>query len=419
MPEASTARALICPGCGAEYDLGPHWFGCVHCSDAAGNPHWLDVSYDTEAADRDAVARAGRLWEYASLLPVRDPLHAPTLGEGGTPLLRIDVLNAELGLPNLYLKVETVNPTGSFKDRLHAVGIGVAREFGYARAAIVTTGNSGVACAAMCARAGIDLLVITDPLSSPEQRRLMRLFGARITVPTKPGPVIVHAQALMEELVRRHNFYPCTVQGPYAGVGNPYGVEGYKTIAYEVAAQLGRAPDRMCVPTAGGDALYGPYRGFRDLLALGLIDALPKMTACQAEGANFAVRAVREGRDSFEALEPKTVALSIADPLGSGSILAAIRGSDGDAWDATDDELLDVVALLGRHGLCVEAASAAPVAAARKQAAAGVFDRNETIVAVLTGSGMKWPAQVDDAIGDVELLPDDAGAIIAAMEAGR
>src|SRR5277367_1924478 len=169
---------LVCPACGREYDPGPRWYGCDTCLDPAGFPHWVEVRYDWDRVDAGCLERAGRLWDYAPLLPTRDPEQARTLGEGNTPLVRIDTLNREIGVPNLYLKLESVNPTGAFKDRLHSVSMAVAREFGATRAVITTTGNSGVACAAYAARAGISLLIITDPGSSPEQRRLMRLFGA-------------------------------------------------------------------------------------------------------------------------------------------------------------------------------------------------------------------------------------------------
>src|SRR5439155_23983879 len=138
--------------------------------------YWLEVRYDMGRVDAAPFARAGRVWDYAALLPVRDAAAPPTLGEGNTPLVRIEALNRELGLPNLYLKLESVNPTGSFKDRYHTVSLAVARDLGLRRALVTTAGNHGTACSAMAARAGISLLVITDPKSSPEQRRLMRLF---------------------------------------------------------------------------------------------------------------------------------------------------------------------------------------------------------------------------------------------------
>jgi threonine synthase len=374
------------------------------------------VRYDLQKVDPTLLTQAGRVWDYAPLLPVRDPSRAQTLGEGLTPLVRIETLNRELGLPNLWLKLECVNPTASFKDRLHTVSMTVARELGFARAAITTTGNSGVACAAYAARNGVSLLIITDPGASPEQLRLMHLFGAHLTVPNRPGPVMPNARALMETLVRDMDFYPCTVLGMFSGPGNPYGVEGYKTIAYEVFAQLGRVPDRVCVPTSGGDALYGPHKGFRELRELGLTERLPRMTACQPTGASFIVQSLRQNLDHLLIVEPQTFAISIGDPTGSQCILEAIRESDGEAWDAPDHELLAAMALLGRHGVCVEGASAAPIATLRRQAAAGTIEPRETVVAVLTGSGMKWAAQMDAALGQTApLLPDDPALIRKAM----
>jgi threonine synthase len=411
---------LVCPNCGARHTPGTLWWGCASCRDTAGFPHYLEVGYDMGRVDAAPLSRPGRLWDYRALLPLPTDAEPVTLGEGGTPLVRSERLNRDLGLPNLYLKLETVNPTGSFKDRYQTVTLSAARALGLGRAGVITTtGNAGVACAAYAAAAEFPLLIITDPLSSPEQRRLMRLFGARITVPTRPGPVIEQGRALTEVLVREHSFFPCSVQGTYAGPGNPYGVEGYKTIAFEVFAQLGgRVPDRVCVPTAGGDALYGPFKGFRELRALGLTDRLPRMTACQSNAAGFIAPAMRAGADRFTPVDPHTFAISIGDPTGSLSILTALRDSDGDAWEASDAELLDTVALLGRCGICAEGASAAGIAALRHQRAAGVLDPDEVIVAVICGTGMKWPAQIDAAIGDAESappLPDDIPTLLAAI----
>jgi threonine synthase len=407
---------LVCPHCQTEYDAGPYWFGCATCKDPAGVPYWLEVRYDLERVDPGFLKRAGRVWDYAPLLPVRDASAPPTLGEGNTPLVRLDALNRELGLPNLYLKLEAVNPTGAFKDRFHTVSMAVARELGFTRAVLTTAGNHGVSCAAFAARAGISLLIITDPKSSPEQRRLMRLFGAHVTAPSQPGPVMPNARALMNALVREHGFYPSTLLGPFTGPATPYGVEGYKTLAFEMTAQLGRVPDRVCAPTSGGDVLYGPTKGFREMQALGVVDRLPRMTACQSTGANFIAESVRRGMDHLLTIPPTTFALSIGDPTGGQCALEAIRQTGGDAWDAPDEELLAAVKLLGRHGVCVEGASAAPIAALRRQVAAGTLDRDELIVAVLTGTGMKWLAQLDAAIGpQPPLLPDDVEAILREM----
>lgn len=353
---------------------------------------WIEVRYDFARVDPSEISQTGRLWDYASLLPAKRE-NAPTLGEGHTPLVRIEALNRELGLPNLFLKLEYVNPTFSFKDRFHAVAFAVGQRLGLRKAAIVTTGNHGVACSAYAARSGCDLLIITDARSAPEMMRLMAVFGARVTTPSEPGPVMTRARETIDRLVREEGYMPSTVLGTHAGPANPYGVEGYKTIAFETAAQLGRVPDRMCVPTSGGDALYGPFKGFWEMQRLGLCDRLPRMTACQPEGAPFIVRALREGLPSLPVVEPNTAALSIGDPTGSHCILKAIRESDGDAWAASDAEMLSAARLLARHGVFPELSSASAVAALINQTRARRLDRDELVVCVLTGSGMKWLGQ--------------------------
>ncbi len=409
---------LNCPKCGSRVEPGPHWYGCSSCRDAAGYPHWLEVEYDLSAVDRRVFEQRGRVWDYAPLLPLRDPSSALSLGEGLTPLVKVAGLNRDLGLPNLFLKLEYVNPTGSFKDRLHTVSMAVARDMGFTRATVTTTGNSGVACAAFAALNGISLNIFADPGASPIHKSLMQLFGARVSVPGSAGPIMSTARTLTETLVREHGFYPCTVLGTFAGPGNPYGVEGYKTIAFEVFGQLGFVPDSICVPTSGGDSLYGPFKGFRELCRLGLTDRLPRMIACQPAGANFIVQSLRDNLGYLPTIKPNTFAISIGDPTGSQCILNAIQASDGDAWDASDDEIRDAMALLGRYGICVEGASATPVAALRRQAAAGTINLKETIVAVLSGSGVAWPNQLDAAVEIApEQLDDDLDSILRAMPA--
>lgn len=392
------------------------WWGCTKCTDSMGDAHWLDVTYDLAAVDRTAIARFGRVWDYAGLLPVA-PSVPPSLGEGGTPLLRLGRLNTEVGLPNLHLKLETVNPTSSFKDRFQTVAMAAAVDLDYRRAVIVTTGNAGVACSAMAAAAGIELIVIASPGAPVENVRQMRLFGAHVVIPSADRPVIEQAREIVTSLVQDFGVYPASVGGTHSGASNPYGVEGYKTIAFEVAAQMGRTPDRFCAPVSGGDALYGPFRGFTQLAELGLADGVPAMTSCQAAGASFVAPSLAAGLDHMVRVEPDTVALSIGDPTGSASTLTAIRATGGDAWTVDDDAIVAAVGLLGRHGVCAEAAAATPIAALQRAAGEGLIDPDEHVVALVTGSGLRWPAQVDAAVGaDVELLPPDPVRIIEHLE---
>jgi threonine synthase len=291
----------------------------------------------------------------------------------------------------------------------------MAKQLGFDRAVIASTGNAGVACAAMGAAGGVGVAVVLDPGASAEQRRLVELLGAQVVVPDGDGPVIAQAGSVVSALVRSHRFAPCTIQGTFAGPANPYGVEGYKTIAFELVAQLGRVPDRVCVPTAAGDALYGIYKGFRELAERGLTDGVPRMTACQPAGAGFVAAALSSGASTFEPVVPDTFAISIGDPSGSTSILEAVRSSGGTAWTAGDEALLDAMALMARSGVIAEGASAAPVAAL---AAAAADCADELVVAVVTGSGLKWQDQLEQALvrrGRLAPLPGDAAVVAAAM----
>jgi threonine synthase len=183
-------------------------------------------------------------------------------------------------------------------------------------------------------------------------------------------------------------------------VGTPYGVEGYKTIAYEVFFQLGgRFPDRMLVPTSGGDALYGPWKGFRELQALGATGALPRMVAVQAAGCDPIVRGWRAGATAVPVHpDPRTIAVSIADETGGPASLRALVESRGAAEAVSDAAILGAMRRLAGQGLAVEPSSAAAVAAALALARRGELGADEDLVCVLTGSGVKWPDSLVDAL---------------------
>ena len=357
---------LECPACGYAAEVGPVFDGCVRCNDQSGFPHWLEMCYDVSGWDRDSLSGFGSLPRYSCALPCKEDLR--TLGEGGTPLLRLESLNTWVGLPNLWIKWEGGNPTGSFKDRLHAVGIAMGRRLGFRTAFLSSTGNSGVAASAYGLRNGLSVRVRTHPLTPMVSRQAMRAYGAIAGNRVKEPP----------------DSWPCTLMGTFAGRANPFGVEGYKTLAFEVAAQLGRVPDRFCVPVSGGDALYGPYKGFRELVAAGIYGTIPKMTACQSAGADFVVRTLRDGADAMVRLVPSTANLSIADPTGSECIRAAIMSSAGAAWSVEDRLSETAWQHLAAAGLLAENASVVPIAALAEACRQGVIDPEETVVAVVT-----------------------------------
>jgi threonine synthase len=325
-----------------------------------------------------------------------------TLAEGDTPLLAAD----ELG-PNVWLKYEGKNPTHSFKDRFQAVAISAAAALGKTRVVCASTGNHGVAAAAYAALGGLECAVLTHEEAPDAHVEAIRQFGGTpVSVP--PG--------VREELLRKlidAGWYPSTSFWPQP-VSNPYGVEGYKTIAFELAEQLGRdaaASARVFVPVGGGDGLYGIYKGFRELLALGGLEQMPRMYACQPAGAAPLVAAEAAMTDEVPHIEvDRSPALSIREADTGRHALRGMRESTGRAIPVTDAEIMDAAARLGRHGLSVDPASAASVAGALKALRDGLVADGGPVVCILTASGARWPQPRD-------WLP--AGARLAASSADQ
>jgi len=359
--------ALRCFTCRTGFDHGLYPAGCPACGEA------LEVVYEY-GSDIEDPAGTG-IWRWAPLLPVEEPHHRISLGEGNTPLLRL------AGLPaNLWFKNETANPTWSFKDRFHAVSLSAARMLGYRTVVASTTGNHGVSAAAYAAAAGMRCVIFCHRESPRLQRRMMQLYGA-LAVVMEPR------QAALEAAVRDRHCWPSTTMAPLP-VANAYGVEGYKTIAYEIWRQLGRVPDHVICPIAAGDALYGPWKGFCELRQLGFTDRVPAMHGAQAAGCNPYVRSFRERLDHVvDHPDPRSIALSIRDETGGWPALQAIYDSGGSALEASDDETLTALRRLAAAGILVEPASAVTAACAL---AAG-FPADQTVVCLLTGSGAKWP----------------------------
>lgn len=389
------ARGLRCTRCRAEYDLGAYFRGCPDCHDA------LEVVYK-EAAVRSVASlemwsrRPASVWRFAELLPLRAGGERVTLGEGGTPMIQLP-RSEENPLPFLYLQNETVNPTYAFKDRFHAVSISMARQLGFDRVVCSTTGNHGMSAAAYAARARMRCVVLVDPRAPEVQRDWMRLFGATVIVEMNRKPPL---QAFVEE----HGWYPSTYMTPMP-VSTPYGVEGYKTMAYEAVLALGRAPDHYLFPVAAGDGLYGPWKGFQELYRLGLTKTLPRMHGVQAAGANPIVEAIEQGLNDVPVHpDPDTVALSIADDTGGRIALQAIRDSGGTAVEVTDGAIIEALHRAAGVGMSPEPASAASLAGAWKLAEQGVIEPGEFVVCCITGAGPKWPGVMSGRVPGEELV---------------
>ncbi|MBI3976825.1 MAG: pyridoxal-phosphate dependent enzyme [Chloroflexi bacterium] len=369
-----------CDGCGP-LDNRPAQPGyCPTC----GEPVAFVYDY---AAYRPRTDLPG-LWQHADLLPVADRRAIVSLGEGNTPLIPARL---STGLSTFW-KDETRNPTGSMKDRSLAVSISKAKELGCPKAIIASTGSAGIAAAAYTARAGIALAVLVPAGTSPDRLATMALLGAEVIAVRGSFEQIMD---VMLQARREHGWYLLSTARDL----NPFQAEGPKSIAYEIAEQLGRAPDAVVVPIGGGGTLAGIWRGFQDLLALGRIDAPPRLYGVQNVKYNALALALERGLTTQEEIEALgidpfqptvTPNLKHAVPPAWETALAALRQSGGGVATVADEEALAGQAELARReGVFVEASSAVVVPGLRQLRASGQVRSAETVVAVLTGSGFR------------------------------
>ena len=407
-----TPSALACVRCGARYSVDSYARDCPACR-AKGAPANLTVAYSgTPGADasKEAIRRdRGSMWRWNAFLhaPAAD---AVTLGEGNTPLLPAPAL----GLGDVWIKDESRNPTWSFKDRLGSGALTMAKRFGAKVIASSSSGNAGAAAAAYAAKAGIPCVVFTFVGSAGPLVLQMRSYGAMV--------VKVNDKAdrwrLQSLGVAEFGWYPTSpFFGPVVG-SNPYGMEGYKTIAYEIAEAFDWQPPDWCVlPVCYGDALYGMWKGFEDLKALGWIDRAPRFVAAEVSGS------LTQGMASGDPMPPETArnAPSIATSIGAAQAtvqgLDVLRRSNGHAVTIGDDDLRRwVVTLAAKEGIWPEASSAAPFAAIEQLRADGTIKPHERCVALLTAAGLKDPGPIEQALPEPPLVSGGLPELLAALK---
>jgi threonine synthase len=361
----------------------------LHVCDYCFGP--LEVTYDYEAiashVTRENVAAGPQtIWRYADLLPVE--ASAPVdLGAGFTPLVRAERLAAELGLGEVWIKNDTLNPTGSFKDRVVSVALTKARQLGFKVAACASTGNLANAVAAHAAHAGLESYVFI-----PQDLELAKI----VTTAIYGGHLIAvegnydDVNRLCAELTSEHPswaFVNVNVRTYYA--------EGSKTLAYEVAEQLGwEAPDHVVVPVGSGSQLTKIHKGFRELGEVGLLPEPPevRISGAQATGCDPVAKAFAEGVDHIRPVRPDTIAksLAIGNPADGWYALDVVRSTGGALDAVTDDEIVEGIRLLARtEGIFAETAGGVTVATLAKLAAAGVVRSDERVVVYVTGHGLK------------------------------
>jgi threonine synthase len=363
----------------------------LHGLSNAGKP--LLVRYDLEgvrrAVSKETLAgRDGGFWKYREFLPVRRSAHVVRLGEVTTPLVELGASARRAGARRLIVKDEGRLPTGSFKARGLALAVAMARELGITRIAMPTNGNAGAALAAYAAAAGIEAHVFC-PADTPEINvREIALAGATVTL---VDGLINDCGRLVAEGRERMGWFDAST------LKEPYRIEGKKTMALEVAEQLGwTLPDVIFYPTGGGTGLIGMWKAFDELESIGFIDARrPRMVAVQASGCAPIVRAWQQGADSAEPWkDAHTVAAGIRVPAAIGDflILRAVRESRGFAIAVDDDAIMAALAEVARtEGLLLCPEGAATYAAWKLALFAGQIAPDETVVLFNCASGLKYP----------------------------
>ncbi|WP_246060174.1 threonine synthase [Herbidospora galbida] len=377
------AVALSCRECGARYDLGPI-FACQDCFGP------LEVAYDFGTVSREDIAAGpANIWRYKALLPVpANVADKPNLQPGWTKLHRAGNLGAELGLRDLYVKDDSGNPTHSFKDRVVSIAVEAARNFGFTTLSCSSTGNLAGAVGAAAARAGLDSCVFIPS----------NLEEAKIVVASVYGGKLVGIEGSYDEVNRFCSELIGDPLGEKWGFVNvnlrPYYAEGSKTLAYEIAEQLGwRIPEQIIIPIASGSQLTKIDKGFKELIALGLVEDTPyKIFGAQAEGCSPVSAAYKAGHDVVRPVKPDTIAksLAIGNPADGPYVLDIARRTGGAVEDVTDPEIVAAIRLLARtEGVFAETAGGVTVGVLRKLTEAGVIDPDATTVVLNTGEGLK------------------------------
>ena len=403
---------LRCRECGRTYPAE-----ALHVCDFFFGP--LEVTYDYERVaatiSRERIESGPRsIWRYADLLPVRDA--APVdLGAGFTPLGRADRLAAELGLGELWIKDDTANPTGSFKDRVVSVALTKARQLGFKVAACASTGNLANSVAAHAARAGMDSVVLIPHDLEKAKVTMTSVYGGRVFAVQGSYDDVNRLCAELTSEQPEWAFVNVNVRTYYA--------EGSKTLAFEVAEQLGwQAPDHVVVPIGSGSQLTKVAKGFAELYQVGLLDEEPsvRVSGAQAAGCSPVATAFAEGTDAIRPVKPDTIAksLAIGNPADGWYALDTIRRSGGACAAVTDAEIVDAIGLLARtEGIFAETAGGVTIATLAKLAAEGVIRSDERVVAMVTGHGLKTVEALADVVGPTATIAPTLDSFAEAMAA--
>lgn len=387
----SFIKSLICRECEREYPIEP-----LHVCEFCFGP--LEVNYDYEkiaaAVSRETIEAGPRtIWRYKDLLPVEGK-EIVDISAGFTPLLRAENLAKELGLKELYLKNDTVNPTYSFKDRVVSVALTKAREFGYDTVACASTGNLANSVAAHAAKAGLKAYIFI-----PADLERGKVVSSAIYEPT-----LVGVDGSYDDVNRLCSEIAAEFGWAFVNINiRPYYAEGSKTLGFETAEQLGwKTPDHVVVPVASGSLLTKILKGFQELHQIGLIDKPEtRISGAQATGCAPVATAFKTDTYDIRPVKPQTIAksLAIGNPADGYYALKAVRETGGFVEDVSDEEIVQGVKLLARtEGIFAETAGGVTIATLKKLVRQGKIKPSEQTVAYITGIGLKTLEAVEDQV---------------------
>ncbi|MGH2403468.1 MAG: threonine synthase [bacterium] len=359
---------------------------------------------------RRLATQPGGMWRFAPLLPAVST--TISLGEGGTPLVRLDRLEDDLGLAGMWLKDESQNPTWSFKDRLCSVAISIAASHRAPGIVAASTGNHGASTAAYAARAGLPCIIFATPTAPSTILTLMQVYGAMVVI----VPTSEDRWRMVGACVEQWGWFS-TTNSILPPVGStPYGLEGYKTIAYEVAAALEwEAPDVFIIPVSNGDGLIGIWRGFQDLLACGAIDRAPRLIAAEPYPAYSEALLVSAHR-LVTVPRRQSVAFNVGTAAPTYQGLAALRESGGEAVVVDDIAALAMQRrVAGAEGVYAEVSSVISPAAAATLARERRIAANARVVCLSTSSGLKDPGVTAQTLPPAPVIEPDITALGRAL----
>ena len=397
-----------CVKCGKTYEAVPDLTNC-ECGVI------LDIVYDYDyiktqlTKEKLAARRDMTMWRYRELLPIEETTENTPLRVGNSPLYEEPRLAEELGLGRLWVKDDGQNPTASLKDRASAMAVAKAREAGAEVIACSSTGNAASSLAGNAAAAGLKTYIFVPSRAPKGKVAQLMTFGA--TVISVEGSY-EDTFELSKAAIDRWGWY-----NRNAAI-NPYLSEGKKTVSLEIAEQLNwQMPDYLAISVGDGCTIAGVWKGLKDLHAIGFIDRLPRLISVQAEGCCPLNRAIAEGKP-WHPMEENTLADSIAVgvPRNADKALMAIRESNGIVVNVSDAEIMAAQKLLGRTcGVFGEPAGVTGTAGVKKLCEQGVLGKNDTVVSVVTGNGLKDVANAIKACGEPITIPSDMDRLLKAF----